>query len=259
MGVRYSTGCVDIYSDPACTREFSAPDLTERVPAGGAFRSWYILSQAGNQLVSRWDNGDVWGSDFRDASRGDLEPQGGADLPDVYLFCGHGRCQGNPTATNPDFVDTCSNVGKPNVVNLGNESRFGNGDGRLRFLFLDASCPMDLSSITNTWFSVFQGLHVATGHSGTPSADSLDSQTRPDQLGAHTAGKVPGFNWLQLSVGAAWMRVGIIDIESGCSAVVVAAGATREEAEDRRDHEGVQDNRPPPDNSWLAWRWVTRG
>ena len=158
MGVRYSTGCVDIYSDPACTREFSGPDLTERVPAGGAFRSWYILSQAGNQLVSRWDNGDVWGSDFRDASRGDLEPQGGADLPDVYLFCGHGICQGNPTATNPDFVVTCSNVGKPNVVNLGNVSRFGNGDGRLLFLFLDASCLLDHLFFNKTCVLVYLGL-----------------------------------------------------------------------------------------------------
>jgi hypothetical protein len=156
-------------------------------------------------------------------------------------------------------VITCGKFGKPDTVNIGMQSRFGNDDGRLRFLFLDASCPMELASLTNTWFSVFQGLHVATGHSGTASADALDSQQRGDQLAAYTAGFVPGFNWLQLSIGRAWMRAGIIDIQSGCSAVVVAAGATREEAEDRRDNERVLDNRSAPGNTWLAWRWVTRG
>jgi hypothetical protein len=140
------------------------------------------------------------------------------------------------------------------------QSRFGNGAGRLRFLFLDASCPMDLTSLTNTWFPVFTGLHLATGHSGTATADALDSSQRGDQLSAYTAGQVPGFNFVQLSAGAAWMRAGIIDIQSGCSAVVTAAGATREEAEDRRDNERVQEGRPSPSTSdWLAWRWVTRG
>jgi hypothetical protein len=255
MGVRFSTGCVSVYVAGGC----GGPDLPESVPQGGAFRSWYILSKAGHQLVSRWDNGDVWGSDFRNAGGGDLEPQGGADLPDLYFFSGHGSCEMNPTATSADFILTCGNVGKPDTVNLGVQSRFGDGTGHLQFLFIDASCPMDLVSLTNTWFPVFQGLHVATGHSGTSNADALDTRARGDQLAAYTAGFVPGFNWKQLSIGDAWMRAGIVDIQSGCSAVVVAAGATRQEAEDRRDNERVLDNRTPPANTWLAWRWVTRG
>jgi hypothetical protein len=101
--------------------------------------------------------------------------------------------------------------------------------------------------------------HVATGHSGTSAADALDSQVRGDQLSAYTAGSVPGFNFLQLSIGNAWMRAGLIDIQSGCSAVVIAAGATFAEAEDRRDHERVQENRSNPVKNWVAWRWVTRG
>jgi Family of unknown function (DUF6345) len=132
-------------------------------------------------------------------------------------------------ATSPDFLFTCGNFGKPDMVNIGTSSRFGNSFGNLKFLFLDASCPMDLVSLTNTWFPVFQGLHLATGHSGNGSADAYDSTARGDQLSAYTAGFIPGFNFIQLSVGDAWMRAGIIDIQSGCSAVVVAAGATREE------------------------------
>ncbi len=253
MGVRFSTGCVSLYAG-SC----GASDLPEAVPEGGAFRSWYILSTAKNVLISRWDNGDVWGSDFRDAGSGDIDPQGGADYPDLYLFAGHGFCQNPPTATSPDFLLTCGNFGKPDVVNIGAQSRFGNGFGHLRFLFLDASCPMDIVSLA-TWFPVFQGLHIATGHSGTTNSDAQDSQARGDQFAAYTAGFVPGFNFIQLSIGDAWMRAGIIDIQSGCSAVIIAAGATFAEAEDRRDHERVQENRPNPVKNWVAWRWVTRG
>jgi hypothetical protein len=60
MGVRFSTGCVSSYVARGC----GGPDLPEAVPEGGAFRSWYILSTARNVLISRWDNADVWGSDF---------------------------------------------------------------------------------------------------------------------------------------------------------------------------------------------------
>ncbi|TDO51772.1 hypothetical protein EV643_103511 [Kribbella sp. VKM Ac-2527] len=51
--------------------------------------------------MSTWENGDVWGSDFRDDG-GDLDPSGGSELPDVYLFAGHGGCQNPPAATSPD-------------------------------------------------------------------------------------------------------------------------------------------------------------
>jgi len=255
MAVRFSTGSVSNYVAGGC----GGPDLPDSVPQGGAFRSWYLLSTAGNSVVSRWDNGDVWGSDFREAGGGDLDPVGGADAVDLYYFSGHGICQASPAANDPDFLATCGNFGKPDTVDIGVECRFGGGRGQLRFLFLDASCPMDLVSLGRNWFPVFQGLHVATGHSGTVTADCLDTRTRGDQLGAHTAGSVPGFRFAQLSIREAWMRVGIIDVQSGCSAVVIAAGATRAQAEDRRDRERVQENWPRPGNQWLAWRWVTRG
>jgi len=254
MGVRYSTGSVSQYVAAGC----GGPDLPQAVPGGAAFRSWYILSKANNVLISRWDNGDVWGSDFRDAGGGDIDTGGGADFPDLYYFSGHGRCQNPPGPTSPDFILTCGKFGKPDSTNIQAQSRFGNGVGHLKFLFLDASCPMDIASLA-TWFPVFQGLHIATGHSGTIPADALDSPRRGDQLSAQTAGFVPGFNFAQRSVGDAWMRCGLIDVQKGCSAVVIAAGATFAEAEDRRDHERVQERRSNPVKNWVAWRWVTRG
>src|SRR5262245_20090706 len=145
MGVRFSTGCVGVYVASGC----DGPDLPESAPEGGAFRSWYLLSRAGHQLVSRWNDGEVWGSDFRDADGGDLESQGGADLPDLYFFSGHGNCDTSPTPTSQDFLYTCGQYGKPDTIKMRIASRFGNGAGRLCFFFIDASCPIKLESLTN--------------------------------------------------------------------------------------------------------------
>jgi len=118
---------------------------------------------------------------------------------------------------------------------------------------------MDLISLAQNWFPVFAGLHVATGNSGTTSADTLDSSTRGSQFAARTAG-LPGLlGWLypQSSVGDAWMDTGTIDIQTGCSAVAIAAGTNRDDAIDRRENERVTDNRSDPVPNWFAWKWRT--
>jgi hypothetical protein len=250
VAMRYSTGAVRDYIPNGC----GGPDLPATIPEAQNFRTWYNLG--GFTLFSDWQNGDVWGSDFRDASNGDLEPNGGSDVPEVYLFAGHGSCQNPPTATSPDFIVVCGNFGTPNSVTIGNQSRWGNARGNLRFAFIDASCPMDLVSIQNSWFPTFRGLHMATGHSGTSTSDALDSDVRGSQLAAYTSNAL----WLipHLSVGDAWMLVGIEDVQNGCCAVALAAGNNRNDAIDRRENEKVKDNRPDPTPNWFAWRWVCR-
>jgi hypothetical protein len=251
--MRFSTGAVDTYVANGCT----GPDLQLCVQEADAFASWYGFG--GHSAVSRWQDGDVWASDFRDDG-GDLEPNGGADITEVYFYSGHGTCQNPPGATSPDFITVCGNFGTPNRVNIGSSCGFGNGAGTLQFLFLDASCPMDLASITTNWFPPFQGLHMAIGHSGTSTADTLDSVDRGSQFAARTAGLPGPLSWLfpQQSVGDAWMATGTIDIQTGCSAVVVAAGATENEAINRRENERIDDQRADPVANWIAWRWRTR-
>jgi len=250
--MRYSTGGVRDYVAKGC----GGPDLPATISEVRAFQAWYGF--AGHTAVSTWENGDVWGSDFRDDG-GDVDPSGGSDLPEIYLFAGHGSCQNPPKATDPDFLIVCGNFGTPNTVNVGNSSRWGNGQGSLQFMFVDASCPMDLVSLSKNWFPVFRGLHMATGHSGTSNADALDSDARGSQLAARTAGLPPPFSWLfpQQSVGDAWMDAGTIDIQSGCSAVALAVGATQADAIDRRENERVTDNRSDPVVNWAAWKWRT--
>lgn len=99
VSLRYSTGAVSDYS------RCGAVDLAFTIPECYNFRLWYDFGKF--QLFSRWEDGDVWGSDFRDASNGDLEPSGGSDIPEVYFFAGHGSCQDSPNATSPDFISVC--------------------------------------------------------------------------------------------------------------------------------------------------------
>jgi uncharacterized protein DUF6345 len=243
--MRFSTGAVGSYV--AC----GAPDLPATIPEARAFVA--VFQAVGHQLFSHWEDDDVWGSDFRQQGSGDLEPQGGSDLVELYLFCGHGRCQNPPTATDPDFVTVCSTIGTPRVVDIGSEVRWG--DRTLQYAVIDASCPMDLVSLDNNWFPVFRGLHIALGHSGTSTADTLDSSARGFQFALYAV----GFSFFpHYSVGDAWMNAATIDIQPGCSAVALAAGTSRDDAIWHRDHEtiGIHSlfNYPA---AWFAWKWRT--
>jgi hypothetical protein len=227
------------------------PDLPFSVTSGQHFRFFYNF--AGIQLFTSWNDGDVWGSDFRASTN--LAPDGGSDVPDVYFYNGHGACENPPTATSGDFIIVCGNFGKPDNTTIGTSSRWGNlSGGNLKFAFVDASCPMDLVELSNSWFPAFQGLHMAVGHSGDVNHDTLNSLNRGGQFAAYTV----GFTFLipQLSVGDAWMATGLTDVQPGVCAVALAAGENRNDAIDRREHERVTDNRSNPVPNWFAWKWV---
>ncbi len=245
--VTFSTGAVDLYSP--CN---VGPDLPNTIPEADSVALWFSL--AGFPSVSRWTNGNVWGSDFRDGT--DIDPGGGSDAPRIYFYSGHGICQNPPKATDGDFITVCGKFGKPDTTTIGTSTRWGNGTGRLQFGLLDASCPMDLVSLSNQWFPVLTGVHVATGHSGTSTSDTLDSVSRGSDFAALIAS--PAIFWFfpHLSVGDAWMTTGIEDVQPGCCAVVIAGGSNRDDAIDRRDHERLTDGRPNPVTTWAAWRWI---
>ncbi|MEV6430747.1 DUF6345 domain-containing protein [Nocardia sp. NPDC051463] len=249
--MRFSTGAVSSYVAGGC----AGPDLPAAIEEARTFAA--IFLQAGHQMFSRWENAQVWGSDFRETASGDREPQGGSDLPALYLFCGHGSCQNAPTATDPDFLLVCSSTGGPNTVTIGREVRWGNTPpAGLQYAVIDASCPMDLVSLANSWFPVFEGLHIALGHSGDSGADALDSPDRGVLFALYATGIYPFFP--HYSVGDAWMNAGTEDIQTGCSAVALAAGTSRNDAIWHRDEEtiGVHSlfNYPA---SWFAWKWRT--
>jgi hypothetical protein len=241
-----STGAVNNYN--------GNHDLKNRIQTAAGFRSWFLID--GSTLFSAWTDGNVWGSDFRDqGSPNDMEPQGGSDRAQVYLFAGHGLCENPPAPGTGDFILANGNVGKPDNTRIGTSSVWGNNGGRLQFMFIDASCPMDLAEITTEWFSPFGGLHIATGHSGDVNHDSKDSLDRSDVFGSYLIGYAPA----QISarpVGDAWMASGLMDVDSGVCAVATAAGDTRDDAINRRENEFVTSNWPNPSNNWLAWKWI---
>jgi Family of unknown function (DUF6345) len=241
-----STGAINNYNGNV--------DLQQRIVAAAGFRSWYLMD--GSTLFSAWTDGNVWGSDFRDqGSPNDMEPQGGSDRAQVYLYAGHGLCENPPAPGTGDFIFVNGNFGKPDSTRIGTSSVWGNNGGRLQFMFIDASCPMDLPEITSEWFSPFGGLHMATGHSGDVNHDSLDSEARPDTFGSYTIGW-PAAQISARPVGDAWMEAGLMDVQSGVCAVATAAGDTREDAINRRENEFVTSGWPNPSNNWLAWKWI---
>lgn len=245
VGLTYSTGSINNYGGNG--------DLSLRHAAAADFRFWYALR--GNTLVSSWQDGNVWASDFQDqGSPNDLDPGGGSDLPSVYLYAGHGSCESPPTSGSADWIITHNGIGQNDSTRIGTSSVWGNNGSPHQFMFLDASCPMDLASITTEWFAPFAGLHMATGHSGDIGHDTLDSEFRVNEFAAQTV----GFFWLipQLPVGDAWMNTGLIDVQSGTCAVATAAGDTQNDAISRRENEMVTSGWSNPSNSWLAWKWV---
>ena len=249
--LRYSTGGVSNYG--ACNL---SPDLPLSVPEAADFRTWYDMNGFTN--VTRWENGDVWGSDFRDGT--DLDASGGSDITQVYFFSGHGVCASSPgTSTDQDYIVTCGNYGKPDFTVIGDSSRWGNDGGQLQFMFIDASCPMKLSSMLNQWFNPFQGLHMATGHSGDTDHDTLDSETRGSQFAAKTAGGPGILSWFfpQETVGQAWMDAGLIDVQSQVCAVATAAGVDFNDANNRLDNEFITSGwgNPTP-TGWIEFEWV---
>src|SRR5579871_2342751 len=121
MPIIVSTGAVNSYV-AKCN---ISPDLADCLQEARSFLSWYLLN--GHQLFSHWEDGNVWGSDFRQPSFGDSdggnrEPQGGSDIPDLYYFSGHGSCENPPNPTSNDFIVVCGNFGKPDTTVIGTES-----------------------------------------------------------------------------------------------------------------------------------------
>jgi len=252
----FSTGAIDIYS--TCG---AGPDLPYRIEDARRFRNWY--TSAGFPLVTRWENDDVWNTDFTDGPGNDMEPSGGSDITNIYLFAGHGSCQNPPAASDPDYLVTCSH-GTLGFTDIGASSRWGNAGGRLQFAFIDASCPMDLVSINHNWFPPFLGLHIATGHSGTSSHDTLDSPSRSESFAMRTTGYQITFLGIVIStipaepVTWAWMDTGLIDVQNQVCAVSVANDSTRDAAINRRDNEYVWSGFGNPSGNWYAWRWVCK-
>jgi hypothetical protein len=260
MAINYDMACVEKYSDAGFP---ASADVSLTCDATDGFSFWFGLFND-HHMRFYWHNTLVWPSDYTEDSLGGSDVAE-ADWPssDLAVFSGHGSCQNPPNANSPDFLVTAK-PGAANFVNIGNSLRLGEfpgsgvfgSNGNLNALMINASCPMDLVSLTTEWWQVFQGLHLAMGHSGTSTQDNLDSNQKLPNVGLYL-GPFPFFG--SASYRNAWMSAGLIDVQSGVSAVITATGRTEAEAIARRDFETptvrIPDAEPP---TWIAWRWVTK-
>lgn len=256
----YSMACVNKYSPVGIT-----PDLSNRCTATDGFSLWFNLFGQ-HTLRFYWHDSLVWPRDYTE----DSFPGGGDNIEsdwssaDLNVFSGHGSCQNPPTANDPDFILTAK-AGANNFVNIHSSLRLGEfpgsgvfgQNGNLDTFMMDASCPMDLVSLTSQWWDVFQGLHLAMGHSGDAKHDNLDSPTKLPTVGMYLG---PALFFGSSSYRTAWMSAGLIDVQSGVCAVITATGRTEQEAVSRRDFETPTSRLPdamPP--TWIAWRWTCKG
>lgn len=260
----YSMGCVEKYSDAGFP---PSADVSLTCDATDGFSFWFNFF-GGHNLRFYWHNTLVWPSDYTEDSF-----SGGRDVveidwssADLAVFSGHGSCQNPPTASSPDFLVTAKSGSSANFVNINSSLRLGEfpgtgvfgSNGNLNTLMINASCPMDLVSLTTQWWSVYQGLHLAMGHSGTTTQDNLDSDQKLPTVGFYLGGA--NFFTGASSYRTAWMSAGLIDVQSGVCAVIASTGRTEAEAISRRDFETptnrIPDAMPP---TWIAWRWVCKG
>ena len=263
----YSMACVEKYS--SASGFTSADDVSLTCDATDGFSAWFNLF-GGNALRFYWHDTLVWPSDYtEDGSGGRDSVEIDWSSADLAVFSGHGSCQNPPMATSPDFIVTAQNgIGRnANFVNVNSAMRLGEfpgsgvfgSNGNLNTLMLNASCPMDLVSVTTQWWTVFQGLHLAMGHSGTSTGDNLDSSSKLPTVGMYLGPFLAPFIGSS-SYRTAWMSAGLIDVQSGVCAVITATGRTEQEAVDRRDSETptqrIGDALPA---TWIAWRWTCKG
>jgi Family of unknown function (DUF6345) len=258
----YSMGCVERYSDAGFP---PSANVSLTCDATDGFSAWFNLF-GGNSLRFYWHDTLVWPSDYTEDSFG------GADnieidwsSADLNVFSGHGSCQNPPGPNDPDFIVTAKRSANNNFVDIHASLRLGEfpgsgvfgQNGNLDTFMINASCPMDLVSLTNQWWDVFQGLHLAMGHSGDAGHDNLDSATKLPTVGMYLS-PFPLFG--SSSYRTAWMSAGLIDVQSGVCAVITGTGRTEDEAIQRRDFETPRNRIPdamPP--TWIAWRWVCKG
>jgi hypothetical protein len=259
--INYDMACVERYSD-AGFPESANVSLT--CDATDGFGLWFDVFGGHNRRFY-WKNTLVWPRDYTEDSLGGGD-QIESDRPGANLtvFSGHGSCQNPPGPSSPDFLVTAQ-PGAANFVDINASLRLGEfpgsgvfgSNGNLDTLMINASCPMDLVSLTNEWWAVFQGLHLAMGHSGTSTMDNLDSDDKLPTVGLYLTG-LP-FRPAS-SYRTAWMSAGLIDVQRGVCAVITATGRTEAEAVSRRDFEtptsAIPDALPA---TWIAWRWICRG
>ena len=241
--MRFSTGAVRDYFPCGV-----GPDLPLTIPEAANFRVWYQLAETQLLPDGRTAMSGVWTFAMAPTT-----------IPAVAATCR--KCISIPARhlSEPAVRSQSRFPGCLRQLRQAGHDEYRNpipvGQRKFEFCFLTPVARWILVSLGTNWFPTFRGMHVATGHRGTSNADTLDSVTRGQMFAAYSSG---AFFFFLSELGSAWMATGTIDIESGCSAVVIAAGQDRDEAIDRRENEHVHDNRPNPIPNWFAWRWPTR-
>lgn len=199
------------------------------------------MGSHGHTKVFDWGNDNAWETDFR-------HPEFGGDSlnwsDDVHFcfFDSHGGNWDNLLHLSfPTSNAKCTAV----------SSEWRLGSRRLKWIAF-AGCEAVLNTnkdhVAAVWFGPMQGVHVVCGYIG----DSKDSWWS-DDLGSDFADDICDGD----SIVGSWCDRAY-SYWLGDKSIAIAAGATRDEAVNRREHESLnsRDSNVTATN-WLAWKTRT--
>ncbi|MGZ8795536.1 MAG: DUF6345 domain-containing protein, partial [Gaiellaceae bacterium] len=206
-----------------------------------------------NPAVFNWGENDVWEADFRSPAFG----HGGHSLDwidDVHF--GYLATHGSQSGTLEEGPNTryfvCFATQRRWCVSASSTWRLG--EKSLKWMVFD-TCDLVAGTdahFVHEWFAPMRGVHMVFGFVGT-TADSTDVGWRFgfDVANRHRLGDA----WLS----NAWSDprdYSSTDPTFHITPIVIAAGATKEEAVARRDHETIDYLRVDVQaTNWLAWKW----
>lgn len=226
--VRTGVEWINTFSGP-CTQT----NVFNRANDAEGFQN--AMAAAGHTSVFDWGDLNAWETDFRSPSNGG-DSFNWSDNVHFCYFTDHG---GNDGSTfNIAFTAQHDNC-------LAFSDTWQLGGNMLKWIVFD-TCDLVLQAdATNVseWFGPMQGVHMVFGFVGLGYDDAGRGQAfGSDAANSHALGNA----WIVDAVGSDTRQTGI----------AIAAGATQEEAINRRDNETLdwRDINITATN-WLAWKW----
>lgn len=206
----------------------------------------------GHADVFDWGNDNAWWSDFDHPDFGGDSLEWSDNVHFTY-FAGHGGQfhYEERRAFNIGFSTRHEPVGTALCRSLSPQWRLG--VKRLKWLALD-SCQivtdLDPGHIVEVWAGPMQGLHLLFGFIDLNRIGPYTYRRRVDFAFAINAGYPMARAWLDTAYG--WES----PQDGTTRPIVIAAGATRDEAMNRRDHETLGwVYFDVSATNWLAWKW----
>ncbi len=230
--VRVGVEWVNTYNSPCNQNNLSYRDDH----AVGFYNS---MGGYGHYKIFNWGNSNAWETDFRHPDHGG-DSLNWIDNVHFVFYSGHGGNWSN-------IFHNSFAVQKQHC--LGSSNQWKLGVKKLKWIVFD-SCQCVLSAnsshIGDVWFKSAHGVHMIFGFVGNGHDSWWTSDMGKDFGNSARSGKKLGNAWLDAAYSF-WLDD---------NPIVIAFGATANEAKNRRDNETVNwRDYDVSSSNWLYWKW----